>query len=252
MIKFLLLSLFLGLFTKVHAQILISGYDDVLRQADNTSFLRAAIKFLEEDKGFAGMPLLYQKLLHRSGKKEFVLLSAIPSLFESRVKDFLKKEQYPSSQLILRNIFTQWSAVNFKMQVMEEFSQSEGEIILVLDNSEASIEFAERMRKVYQDRVSKIYLRQTELKSYSPDITPFITTFDIALSEAKKGRLSRRDVDSILATLLSESQDERIIPSYAYCPVTYDPCGNDIFEYCPKLSQKVQAICTGRLSKERK
>ena len=52
----LLLSVQLGANEK---PLIISGFDDVLRQAENTSLLKATIKIFEEDKTFSGMPELY-------------------------------------------------------------------------------------------------------------------------------------------------------------------------------------------------
>lgn len=237
---------------KSHGQTLVSGLDDVLRQGENTGLLAASLKMLEEDKTYSGMNRLYGLLLHRTKREKFFVLSAMPSWFEGRVADFLKENKFPPVEIKLRNIWWNWSIVNFKMRQLEEMIKvnSEG-VILVLDNSQASIDFAREAKDKFGEKVDKVYLRRTVEKKMPDFSIPFITTFDIALSEMKSGRVSRRDVEQILIDLVTETDDEKLIPSYSYCPVTYSPCDEGIFANCPRLSYRIRAICRGRQGAEK-
>ncbi len=56
-ILFLCLLLFAGTLAKADQKpYIISGFDDVLRQAENTGLIKASLKILGNDKGFSGMP----------------------------------------------------------------------------------------------------------------------------------------------------------------------------------------------------
>lgn len=230
---------------------LISGFDDVLRQAENTGLIRAALKLFEPDRTFAGMRELYTLISTQEGEPRFVLVSAIATWFERRISDFLLETRYPSAELRLRNWLTQFSIENFKMaQVAQVIAARPGRrFIVVFDNSAASLQLAQRLMSEYPDTVQAVYLREVEKKTHPYGSVVFHTAFDIALNEVRERRLSEKEAVVVGYALLEERDSEKLIPHYAFCPKDYAPCADaqgDMIKICRLVEEKVRAICAQR------
>lgn len=239
-----------------HAQtekpVLISGFDDVLRQAENTGLAKSAIKILEKDKTFAGMPELYQVITADETKDvKFTLVSGIATWFNGRITKFLKVAHYPQAELFLRNWLTEWSIESFKITKLEKIlSENQGRhFIVVFDNSGPSLEIAETIRTQYGERISPVYLHEVIVRPAQAGTVKYVTALDIALNEMNLGRLSPVDVDVVAKAILRETNPELIIPRYAYCPVQYEPCGKaseNVAAVCALVQTKISEICKSR------
>lgn len=232
--------------------VVISGFDDVLRQAENTGLMKAAAKILEKDKTFAGMPELYQVLTSDEKTEiKFTLVSAISKWFQGRIEGFLSETHYPVAHLYLRNWLTEWSIDNFKVERLERvLSKNPGRrFIVIFDNSEPSLEIAELINNKYASKIGPVYLRETIFRKPRAGTVNFITALDIALSEYKLGRLSQAEVEKVGQAILNEKNDELVLPSYAYCPTNYDPCGNtgaEVAKTCDAVKMKIVDLCKTR------
>ncbi len=228
---------------------IISGFDDVLRQAENTSLLRAALKILEGDKTFSGMPELYQTISRDEvAVDKFTLVSAISVWFDDRIRKFLLQSKYPSSHRYLKNWLTEWSIEDFKVTKIKEIIKVKPnrQFIVVFDNSEASLKLVETLRAEFSRNISAIYLRQVVNKDVPKGGTAFFTAFDIALNEFKSQRLNMTEVISIGNVVATEKISENIIPSYAFCHTDYNPClelAPDLIEICVKVKKRINEIC---------
>lgn len=227
---------------------LISGFDDVLRQAENTGLIKAAIKILENDKGFSGMPELYQVISNQETSPQFELVSAISNWLDERIDKFLIKSHFPSNHRYLRNWLTEWSIEAFKIEKIEEIlkKKSDRKFIIIFDNSDASINLAKEIRRRYSEKIVTIYLRQVQKKKLPPEATGFYTAFDIAAKEYNNRRLSIEDVSKVGHAILTEHDINSIIPAYAMCPMTENPCEahlTDIKDICLKVSQHIKSLC---------
>jgi phosphatidate phosphatase APP1 len=239
-----------------HAQttkpVLISGFDDVLRQAENTGLAKSAVKILEKDKTFAGMPELYQAITSdETTATKFTLVSGIATWFEGRIRGFLNASQYPQAELALRNWLTEWSIEKFKAKHLEKILAGHPgrHFIVIFDNSEPSLEIAETIRTQYGDRISPVYLHEVVFRAERPGTVNYITPLDIALNEYQLGRLTTVDVEKVAQAILAEKDAELIIPDYAYCPTQYDPCSKTSRELagsCSLVQTKIVAICKNR------
>ena len=222
---------------------IISGFDDVLRQAENTGLIKAAIKILEKDQGFAGMPELYQEISREESDPHFVLVSAISHWFESRISKLLTDSHYPSHKLYLRNWLTEWSIEGFKTEKMKEIitERSHKKFIVIFDNSDASLNLSDEINKEFGDKVVSIYLRMVVDKKLPEKTVGFYTAFDIAVKEYEAGRLELQSVDKIGNALLKVRNVNELIPSYALCPKKYRPCET---EMCQIVGKHVEKLCT--------
>jgi hypothetical protein len=227
------------------AQVLISGYDDVLRQSNNTSLFNVVKHFFKKDQSYTGMNRLYRIILERTQQKKFHLLSATPNLLDNHVSSFLKTQDYPPVEIHLRNILTNPFITRYRLQQLSEICPKK-DCIWITDTSDSILELIKDLK----DWKGDIYLRETVKKEYPPGTKPFITTFDLAQHQLLSGRASKKDVESVLVDLLAESNSELLVPNFAYCPEDYDPCGFKIFALCERFKLKIQTICSTR--KERK
>lgn len=231
---------------------LISGFDDVLRQAENTGLTKSAIKILEKDKTFAGMPELYQAITQdETTPVKFTLVSGISTWFESRIEKFLAETHYPKAKLSLRNWLTQWSIEKFKVKNLEKILAAHPgrSFIVVFDNSVPSLQIAETIRTHYADKITAVYLHEVTPRDQQQGTVNYITALDIALNEMNYGRLDAADVEHVAQAILKEQNPELIIPSYAYCPTDYNPCSNATAEttaICSQVQTKITDICKSR------
>ena len=227
---------------------IISGFDDVLRQAENTSLVKAAFKILEDDKGFSGMPQLYQAISNQEVFPQFVLVSAISNWFDSRIDRFLTTSHYPSNRRYLRNWLTEWSIESFKIEKIRLIlnQKIDRKFIIIFDNSEASLKLAAEIQGQFSKNAVAIYLRQVQNKKIPAEAMGFYTAFDIALNEFKHGRLSTENVLKIGQTILNEQDINAIIPTYASCPVNDSSCTSDLStmkDFCLKVRQHIGSLC---------
>jgi hypothetical protein len=235
-----------------NAPLLISGFDDVLRQAENQSLWRAGLKLFSEDETFAGMPELYAELTRAYGGEGFSLVSATSSIFRSRIGKFLAESGFPPSDLYLRNWTTQWSVENFKVGSIRTIlgSDSTRRFTVIFDNSPPSLEMAKSIPDTFPGSVQAIYLHEIVERPLPAGATYYLTAFDIALAELKAGRLPESSARRIGQAIIGESRPERIIPKYAYCPGDYDPCTasslETLREVCAKVREKIAGICRVR------
>ncbi len=248
--KIILFSvLFVGSLVKAEQQpYLISGFDDVLRQAENTGLIKATIKIFEEDKGFSGMPELYQVISKQETSPKFVLVSAISNLFEPRIDKFLTKSNFPSNHRYLRNWLKEWSIESFKINKIREIlnEKPDSKFIVIFDNSDASINLADKIRQHFAGSIVAVYLRQVQNKKLPEGANGFYTAFDVAANEYENGRLSSEDVYKVGHAILDEKDINSLIPAYAKCPSIDNLCRTrlpDIKNICLKVSEHIQILC---------
>ncbi len=227
---------------------IISGFDDVLRQAENTGFFKAALKVLEEDKGFSGMSELYHVIANKEESPKFAVVSAISNWFDQRISQFLAKSHFPSNHRFLRNWLTDWSIESFKIKKIRDVlkEKPDRKFIIILDNSQASLELVDEISQQFSKNVIAIYLRQVQIKKVPPNAIGFYTAFDVAAMEHENGRLSDEDTLKIGQAVLNEQDINFLIPSYAACPSKENRCAlysSAIKEMCLKVSQHLKAGC---------
>lgn len=228
---------------------IISGFDDVLRQAENTGLIKAALKIFEPDKTFTGMPQLYQEISRQEKEPHFVLVSAISHWFDGRIEKFLSETNYPGHKRYLRNWLTEWSISGFKVSKIDEIikGHSGRDFIVIFDNSDPSLAMATELTQRYP-QIRKVYLRMVVEKELPRQATGFYTAFDIALREYEDNRLEAPVVERVAHIILGEKKREMLFPDYALCPKKYRPCEGTTFfesqqEVCLALQHHVERLC---------
>jgi phosphatidate phosphatase APP1 len=249
-----ILLLLLLLPFQVHAQkiALISGFDDVVRQAENQSLVRSGLKLFSKDHTFTGMPELYSSLLKDNGLSEFFLVSGTSSLFKGRIQKFISGAGYPACELHLRNWIKEWSVEEFKAASIQKIlDQHESpNLIVIFDNSGASLQMVKTFPQAFPGKLLQMYLRETVQMSEPAGAHLFVTAFDLAVMEYQAQRLSEASVSLVGETILANSDAEKLIPAYAYCPAVYDPCAAitnvSLQSVCARVKARVLQVCESR------
>jgi hypothetical protein len=230
--------------------ILISGYDDVLRQAENTGLIRSGLRLFSKDQSFTGMPELYTVLTRDETAPKFFLVSATSHWFASRIENFLSVETFPPSEKYLRNWITEWSIDHFKIAAINAILQRNPErtFIAIFDESEASLRLADSLNSRFSTKFQAVYLRQINEQATPTSAILFWTAFDIAINEFAAGRLSAEDVLRVADAILAESHVENIFPPYSRCPTNDEVCrpGTALSALCNKVQTHVRTLCLAR------
>lgn len=248
---FLMLLSYSPLSKAAEKPFIISGYDDVLRQAENTGLIKSALKICEKDKTYSGMPELYTIISRGEQAPKFVLVSAISTLFESRISKFLAKSNFPENRRYLRNWVTEWSIEKFKIARVSEILKLKPhrKFIVIFDNSDASVALVDELYTQFPDKIHAIYLHQVVKKETPTGAISFFTAFDIALTEYLANRMSSAEVNEVGNAILKEAKSEMIFPSYSICPDHYNPCANgsaEIEKICVDVRAHIEFLCRQR------
>jgi hypothetical protein len=243
-------SLILGLAflaTSAGAQILVSGFDDNLRQSENVGVRQSLQRFFfSPDEPYTGMALLYRQMQSHSPENKLYILTGMPAIYRRRAENFLQGQSFPPHELVMRQLFSDWPTLRFKLHHIEKWMQDSRQLILVKDNSETSIALGEELKSKYGERLLHFYARVTSPREIPAWATPYFTPLDIALSEYRNGRLAEKDVSELLGHLLEEKNLNFIIPEWSYCPVEYAPCGAVRITGCHDFQQRVRTQCRAR------
>lgn len=229
--------------------LLISGFDDVLRQADNTSLWAAGKKLMDPDQGYAGMVDLYTRIIGGQGTAQpFYVVSSFPIWLEGRTVDFLNTQRYPKCEVYLRDWILEWSAEKFKLdRIQKILAENKGrKFIVVLDNSRASLDIAVKLKALHPNELLQVYVRQTVNKNLPEGVVPFVTAFDIALNEFKNRRMSEDDLYEVGKASMADSPSAALVPDYSFCPTDYNPCADfplQVRGMCAEISARVSQHC---------
>ncbi len=229
--------------------VIISGYDDVIKQAENTSLVRSIIKYFDKEQVYAGMSDLYQ-VINQKNDSFFYLVSATSHWFSDSIGLLLNKSNYPQHQKYLRNWLYEWSAVDFKIKKMTLIlSQNKNDhFIVIFDNSEASQILAKDISELFPAQVLQVYLRNVVAKKNTVLSIGFFTAFDIAIYEYEQGRLDEQSVLKVGQAILAINEKSLLFPNYAICPKEYNPCSENVAQklstlICSDLKNHIQKLC---------
>jgi phosphatidate phosphatase APP1 len=245
---FILILLFIFNLKAAEKPYIISGFDDVLRQAENTGIVRVTIKILETDKTFSGMPELYEIISEQEAAPKFIIVSGISTWFDARIDRFLHENKFPPYRKYLRNWLTQRSIEDFKItNIKQVITERRGrKFIVILDNSDASVALTKKLHEKFPNQILAIYLRKVVETSIPATATSFYTAFDIALAEFAANRMTTDQVEIVGKAILNEQQKAMLFPNYSICPKNNNACDNispAILAVCKKVQIHIESLC---------
>ena len=203
---------------------LISDVDDTVRVSHTNSFGSIG-RVLWGSNAFAGMPLLYQRLLsdrNEYQRKHMYFVTGSPDLLYANVSGFLSTHGFPSYELYMKPIVGSKSLQEFKESSVREIMAAwpkQDRVIFFGDNTQSDQAVYANIKQERPAQVLASYIHQIKEKDVLQG-TPFYTAMDIALFEEQAGRLNVDDLLAILEDLLMTDSYELIIPEYAACPKT--------------------------------
>ena len=233
--------------------ILISGFDDVLRQSENQNLFRAGLRLFSSDRTFAGMTELYTDLSDHvpvgTPTPRFFLVSGITNFLQTRVENFLREAGYPSVEVHTRSWIREWSVETFKVTTIRSILGAR-RMIVIFDDSEPSLEMAHSIPMFFPAQVLGIYLHEIVEHAPVAGARLYVTAFDVALAEHRAGRLSKEAVRKVADAVRAGTVFTDLIPEYAYCPANYNPCGPEelatFANECAAVRERVFNGCVAR------
>lgn len=203
---------------------LITDLDDTLKITNTTNRLKTVVRGLFKNQAYAGMSELYQELLKDTTNRLWVVSSS-PNVLRRKIARFLKLNQYPPSQLILRDWLKEKKVKSYKLKAVTSIIESQSDLgfLLIGDDSEWDPEVYLEVKRLYPKRIEAIYIRKIRNRPLPRDVVGFCTAYEVALHELRKQNLSLSQVARIGKSLLDTDDFEQIIPYFAHHPLSLNP-----------------------------
>jgi hypothetical protein len=122
--------------------------------------------------------------------------------------------------------------------------------ILIGDDVDSDPEVYAEIARRHPGRVLAIYIRPVRRRALLPGQIPYLTAFDIALSEERADRL-HAGVTREVAVELMDAPASRVMPSFVWCPTAIGPefpTTQTIDPVATGIENRVEGICRSRRS----
>lgn len=241
----LILSLILSfnLFAEVS---IITDFDDTIKITEGSGNVT---DYLDDDI-YTGMPEIFSAA--RDYSKSLYVLTASPSIIKARVRQILSKNKISYKELFLRGNLRE-GKFEYKVRVISKILKaSQDEFILVGDDVGKDPEVFAEIQKLFPGRILSSYVHVVKAREIPETVTPYWTSFDLAMREHLAGRMSDGWVEQIWNKLMLEPKFRYIFPKKADCPAS-----TDVWEWqmatvfqpeAFSLGAKLSTLCQARQS----
>jgi len=173
--------------------------------------------FLGDDV-FTGMPEFFQE--SQSYVDSLYILSASPSILESKIKSTLKKKRISYRSLILRKNVSE-DKFSYKVKSIKKImDSSKDDFIFLGDDLGKDPEVYAEISRLYPGRVLGIYIHVVNGRPFKGKLTSYWTSFDLFLREFEAYRMNFSGVEKIIEKLMKEKNLHLIFPKKAQCPTS--------------------------------
>jgi hypothetical protein len=198
--------------------VLLSDLDDTIKISHTQSKLITVYRGLFRSAAFVGMATLYRELL-RNPQSSFHLVSSSPPQIKQKIENFLKKNQFPTAKVTLRDWMRETNILKYKMKhILSLAEASPFPLLLIGDDTEHDPEVFHHVEKKFPEKVAARYLRVVKGCDLPPGSIGFYTAFDIACAELAAGRLHSDQVLQIGEAVLRAEKNSRLIPWFSLKP----------------------------------
>lgn len=241
----LILSLFLSfnLFADVS---IITDFDDTIKITEGSGDIT---DYLDDDI-YTGMPEIFSGT--RTYAKSLYVLTASPSVIKARVRQILSRNKIFYKELVLRSNLRE-GKFEYKVKAITKILKaSQDDFILIGDDVGKDPEVFSEIQRLFPDRILNSYVHVVKARTIPMDVTPYWTSFDLALREHLEGRMNEGWVEKIWNKLMLEPKFKYIFPKKADCPTS-----TDVWEWqmttvfqpeAFSLGEKLSALCLARQS----
>lgn len=234
---------------RAHAYVVLTDLDDTLKITNAAYDATAAWNGLFSTRVFAGMPTY---LRGTEGEREALyVLSGSPPLVRGRIKQLLRENRVAYDGLVLRPDLRE-SALKYKTREISRLMAAHPatEWILIGDDVDSDPEVYAEISRRHPGRVLAIYIRPVRHRAMLPGQIPYLTAFDIALSEELAERL-HPGVTSQVAADIMDAPTSRVLPHFVWCPREMGPefpTTQTVDPVTTGIENRVETICRSRRS----
>ncbi len=222
------LVLFFALLTSgqsASAYVLVTDVDDTIKVTHVRDVVDRTVRFFTEPKSFAGMELLYHRLLNSQPHGEFAVVSGAPRAVQMAVQWFLVAFGFPApSYLQTREMFEDTALLKIKaISNLFRFNERDGSVVVMVgDDTEQDPYVYDNISKNYYIEPT-VYIRRVSNRGIGAGAQYFDSAADIAVLEFLAGRLEPQDVYDVYKSILSETELSRLFVPGEYCPNDSSP-----------------------------
>lgn len=207
------------------AYVLVTDVDDTIKVTHVRDVVDRTVRFFTEPKSFAGMELLYHRMLNSQPHPEFAVVSGAPRAVQISLQWFLAAFGFPApSYLQMREMFEDTALFKIKaISNLFRFNERDGSVVVMVgDDTEQDPFVYDDISKNYYIEPT-VYIRRVSNRGIGAGARYFDSAADIAVLEFLAGRLESQDVYDVYRSILSEVELSRLFVPGEYCPNDSSP-----------------------------
>lgn len=207
------------------AYVLVTDVDDTIKVTHVRDVVDRTVRFFTEPKSFAGMELLYHRMLNSQPHPEFAVVSGAPRAVQISLQWFLAAFGFPApSYLQMREMFEDTALFKIKaISNLFRFNERDGSVVVMVgDDTEQDPFVYDDISKNYYIEPT-VYIRRVSNRGIGAGARYFDSAADIAVLEFLAGRLESQDVYDVYISILSEVELSRLFVPGEYCPNDSSP-----------------------------
>lgn len=194
----------------------VSDLDDTIKITNSSGGAGAVYNALFTYKTFSGTEELFQQFSHYS---DIHILTASPKLLRKNVLTLLNRIFLDYKTVTMRSLRKNKDVFKYKYDYLIKKITNNPKIKLILlgDNSGEDHLVYTKVKQLYPDNVEAIYIRKVKNLKLPKEVTPFISTAEVAANEHLMGRVTESELSSVVREVLS-GKFRRVVPRFAFCP----------------------------------
>ncbi len=206
--------------------ILISDFDDTIKQTNVGSTAGSVVNGVFSTKAFAGMNDLFASM--DSYTNGLYILSNSPNILRYKIFKLLNKHNLSPLEVSTRNLIRNRDGFKYKYSyVVSKIKNLNTKVILFGDDVGEDPEVYAKVKKNFPNKVSEIYIHVVKDRKLPSGVVDYITAFDIATNEYKNDRMNLNQALILGTQLLYDYNMANVLPKFAHCPTSKDRWENN-------------------------
>jgi hypothetical protein len=216
-----------------HAYLVISDVDDTIKITNSGNLLQAAWRGVFTQDVFSGMSEIYKSWAADGAQIHFV--TASPTILRNKIIQLLDYHKIQYATLTTRNNILM-SKYRYKIERMVAIidANPDQDVVLIGDDVGDDPEVFAELIRYYGQRILAVYVRPVRARELLVDQIPYITAYDIAITERKSERMGFDIVAKTAAAALT-GEALKLMPEFTWCP-------SDLSQVDLPITQRPNAI----------
>lgn len=248
--RLLVLITFLVSFSALsYDTIIISDFDDTIKQTNVDSAGRAVINAVFTRKIFAGMPDLFETM--DTYTSDFFILSNSPNMFRFNIFGLLRKHDINPKEVSTRNLLRDSDGFKYKYNyVVNKIKSSDTKVILFGDDVGEDPEVYEQVKKDYPDKVEAIYIHKVTNREIPKGLASYISIFDVVVNEYQAHRMNLNQAIVLGENVQYDYNMSLVLPKFAHCPTKTDFWNSmdisELNDMIDEIANRITKFCIAR------